>query len=392
MTLSIRDAVRDLNDELVETRRDLHRHPELGFAEKRTAGIVADRLRSLGLEVQEGIAGTGVVGLLKGGPGPTILVRADMDGLPIVEENQVEYRSDNRAMHACGHDGHVSIALAAARVLAKQRQTLPGSVKFCFQPAEEGPGGALPMIEQGVLQGVDACVGLHIWNELPCGRIGLQPGPIMACADRFTVDIEGTGGHGAAPHRTVDPIVVSAHVITALQTIVSRNSDPLKSVVVTIGSIAGGTAHNVIPPRVHLEGTFRVLDPALRDRVIERIRDVTHGVCQALGAKAMVTPDFGYPVTVNEPRMTELVSQVIREAAGPDAITGAQTLGGEDMSYFLQRVPGAFFFLGGNNPDQGLDSPHHSPTFNFDERCLPLGVELMVRSVERYLERGISPS
>lgn len=393
----IRDQVSAIRDELVAVRRDLHENPELGFEEVRTAAMVAEKLRSWGLEVQEKVGRTGVVGLLRGGQAqgpnpPCILVRADMDGLPLQEENTVEYASKvPNTMHACGHDGHVSMALGAVHVLSQLRDKLPGYVKFVFQPAEEGPGGAEPMIADGVLENptVHACTGLHLWNLLEVGHIGLQAGPIMACADRFEITVEGKGGHGAAPHLTVDPIVVSAHLITALQTIVSRQTNPLDPVVVSIGAIHGGKAFNIIPPRVQLAGTLRCLDPELRQPSMDRIARLAKGVCETFGGQCHFTPDFGYPCTVNEARMTSLVADVVADAMGEDAIVPSQTLGGEDMSYFLQRVPGCFFFLGSANAGRGLNASHHSPHFDFDEQVLPLGVELLVRTVEAWFTRRI---
>ncbi|HEY4002674.1 MAG TPA: amidohydrolase [Candidatus Xenobia bacterium] len=393
----VRPAVQALAEELVATRRDLHQHPELGFEEHRTAALVAERLRALGLEVQEKVGRTGVVGLLRGGQAParhapTILVRADMDGLPLQEENQVPYMSQTPAtMHACGHDGHVAIGLGVAKILAGMKDRLPGHVKFCFQPAEEGPGGAQPMIEDGVLENpkVHACTGLHLWNVLEVGKIGLRAGPIMACADRFEITVEGKGGHGAAPHAAIDPIVVSAHVVTALQSVVSRQTDPLDSVVVSIGAIHGGKAFNIIPPRVKLDGTLRCLNPELRQGAMEKIDKIASGTCHTFGASCHFAPDFGYPVTVNDEAMTKLVHDVVVEAMAADAVVPTQTLGGEDMSYFLQRVPGCFFFLGSANAARGLNASHHSPHFDFDEAALPLGVELLVRTVERWFEKRI---
>ncbi len=393
----IRPAVSALTDELVATRRDLHVHPELGFEEVRTAAMVAQRLRELGLEVREKVGRTGVIGLLRGGRAPAenapcILVRADMDGLPLQEENKVEYASQTpTVMHACGHDGHVSIALGVARVLAGMRDQLPGHVKFAFQPAEEGPGGAEPMIADGALENpkVHACTGLHIWNVLEVGRIGLQAGPIMACADRFEITVEGVGGHGAAPHATIDPIVVSAHLITALQAVVSRQTNPLDPVVVSIGAIHGGKAFNIIPPRVQLAGTLRCLDPELRKPSMDKVAKIAHGVCETFGGHCHFTPDFGYPATVNDDKMTALVREVVTDTMGVEAVVPTQTLGGEDMSYFLEKVPGCFFFLGSANPDRGLTASHHSPHFDFDEQVLPLGVELLVRTVETWFSRRI---
>jgi len=331
-----------------------------------------------------------VVGLIRGkGPGPTILVRADMDGLPLQEENQREYASQTpTVMHACGHDGHVSSALAVARYFASRSDSFAGNVKVVFQPAEEGPGGAKPMIEAGVMRGpdVDLAFGLHLWNELPVGHIGITDGPMMAAADHFRLTLIGRGGHGAHPHKTVDPIVTAAHVITALQTIPSRSIDPFHSVVVTVGAIAGGKAHNIIPPRVILDGTVRSLDPGVRDELESHMHRVVRGITDGMGATYELEYVRGYPVTANNPEVCEMVRGCARNVlATAGRIEAPRTMGGEDMSYFLNEVPGCFFFVGSSNPREGLDHQHHSPRFDFDERALMLGAEIMVAAVEKAL-------
>ena len=386
----IRPALLEMLGDLREIRRDLHKHPELGFDEHRTADIVARNLRALGLEVVEGVAGTGVVGLLTGAkPGRCVLLRADMDALPVQELNETDYASTvPRVMHACGHDGHVAMALGVARWFAAHVQALEGRIKFVFQPAEEGPGGARPMIDAGVLKNpdVDVALGMHLWNSLPVGTIGVTPGPSMACADWFELDIFGVGGHGAQPERTVDPIVASAHVITALQTIASRNVDPLDAVVVTVGAIHGGDADNVIPDRVNLKGTVRAMHAALRAQVEPMMRRVIGGVCDALGARWELRFAYGYPATVNDAAVSAMVASCARDVLGDAGEVVAQrTMGAEDMSYFLQHVPGCYFFLGSNDPARGLIHPHHSPLFDFDDDVLALGAEVMVRAVDAAL-------
>ncbi len=386
----IRPEVLEQHDEIVRLRRDIHRHPELGFQERRTAGIVAATLKGMDVEVTEGVAETGVVGLIRGArPGPTILVRADMDALPLQEENTRDYVSTvAHCMHACGHDGHVSMALAVARVLARRRDGIAGNVKMVFQPAEEGPGGARPMIDAGVLTGpdVDLALGMHMWNEFPVGHIGVQDGATMAAADHFTLTITGTGGHGAQPQRTVDPIVTAAHVVTALQTVTSRRVDPFQSVVLTVGAIHGGKAHNIIPERVTLDGTVRTMDPAMRDQLPDMIRRIVRGVTDAMAASFELDYVYGYPVTANDPDVCELVRGCARGVLGHDGkVRGVRTMGGEDMAYFLQAVPGCFFFIGCCNAEQGLHFPHHSPRFDFDEDALLVGAELMLAAVERAL-------
>lgn len=383
----IRPEVLDMADGLVEMRRDLHRNPELGFEEHRTAEIVARELGGLGFEVTEGVAKTGVVGLLRGArPGPTVLVRADMDALPLQEHNETDYASRvPQAMHACGHDGHVTMALGVARLLSRRKTDLAGNVKLVFQPAEEGPGGAAPMIEAGVLEGpkVDVALGIHLWTPLPVGQVGVTQGAFMAAADQFELTILGVGGHGAQPDRTIDPIVVSAHVVTALQSIVSRRSDPFDSVVLTVGAIHGGTRHNIIPDRVALEGTVRSLEPSVRARLEPAIRGIVKGVCDAFGARFELRYTRGYPPTINNPDVTAMVAECTRGAQA-QAVT-CRTMGGEDMSYFLNRVPGCFFFVGCGNDKKGFTHPHHSPFFDFDEDALPLGIEVMLRAVDSAL-------
>lgn len=387
----IGDAVRSLEPGMVETRREIHRHPEPGFEEHRTAELVAGRLRALGLEVRTGLAKTGVLGVLRGAkPGKTLLVRADMDALPLTEETGRAFASQRAGfMHACGHDAHVSIALGAAEALVARRGELAGNVVFCFQPAEEGPGGALPMIEQGALRSpsVDACVGLHVWNDLPVGQIGVRPGPLMASVDEVEITLSGGGGHGAAPHQTRDLVVAAAHIVTALQTVKSRRIDPQDPVVVTIAAIHGGHAFNIIPDRVTLRGTIRTFDAKVRDRVEEEVRALVTGVGAAFGAKVDVRYRRGYPTTVNDKAWSQLVSEAAAEVVGEGAVVEPRrTMGGEDMSYFLERVPGCFFFLGTRNPDKGLEAPHHSPRFDVDEDALAIGAQTFLRVIERYLE------
>jgi amidohydrolase len=305
--------------DLVAIRRDIHQHPEPGFQEKRTSALIEQTLKRLGIETKR-MCGTGVVGLLRGGkPGPTMLMRADMDALPVTEENDVPYRSrSNGFMHACGHDAHVAMGLTAAKLLAKRRASLAGCIKFMFQPAEEGPGGAKPLIEAGILKRptVDMAFAMHVWNELPVGKIGVRPGPVFASADEWKVTIHGRGGHGAAPHQTIDPVVVAAHVVVALQTIVSRKVDPLKSAVVTVGKIQGGTRQNIIPDRAELFGTVRALEEGVRVLVKRELERVAKGVAASLGAKATLEYTFGYPATVNDGGATEIARLAAAEVVG----------------------------------------------------------------------------
>lgn len=387
----ISDAVRGLHDKLVATRREIHRHPEPGFREVRTAALVAERLRRLRLDVRTGIAETGVLGILRGGnPGKTILVRADMDALPLTEDPGREYGSTAPGyMHACGHDAHVSMALATAEALAQRKSDLKGNIVFCFQPAEEGPGGALPMIQAGVLDEprVEACVGLHVWSDLPAGQIGVRPGPLMASVDEIEIVLSGRGGHGAAPHQTRDLVVAAAHVVTALQTVKSRRIDPQDPVVVTIAAIHGGQAFNIIPDKVSLRGTIRTFDARVRDRVEDEVRALVTGVGSAFGAEVHVEYRRGYPTTVNDPGFSVLTQEAAAEVVGSaNVVEPRRTMGGEDMSYFLERVPGCFFFLGTRNEERGIDAPHHCPRFDIDESAMIVGVQTFLRVIERYQE------
>ena len=368
-------------------RRDFHTHPELGFQEVRTAGIVAQELNKLGLEINTGIAGTGVVALLEGArPGPVILVRADMDALPIVEETGAAYASQNPGvMHACGHDGHTAVLLTVAKMLLAHRDELAGTVKLMFQPAEEGMGGAEGMITAGVLENpkVERVLALHVWNEQPVGWFGISNGPILAGAEIFKIKVEGKGGHGAAPHLSVDPILASAQIISALQGIVARNVEPMKTAVVSVTTIHGGTAFNVIPPAVEMTGTIRTFEPEVRALVLQRFDEIVHSVAAAMGCKATIDMDRISPATVNQAETAGHVQACARQLF-PDAKieTGNYiTMGAEDFSYVLEKVPGCFFFVGSANPEKGLDAGHHHPKFDFDEVALPRAAALMTATV-----------
>ncbi|MNR85343.1 putative hydrolase YxeP [compost metagenome] len=392
----LRERVADLTAELVACRRDFHRWPELSFREVHTAARIASELHTMGLEVQTGVAKTGVVGLLRGGRsagnrsgGKTLLVRADIDALPLDEQNDVSYRSRNPGvMHACGHDAHMAMLLTAIRVLAERRESLPGNLKFVFQPAEEGPGGADLMIEEGVLENprVDAAIGFHIWNELPVGVVGVRPGPLMASSDEFEIVIEGQGTHAADPHLGVDAVVVAAHVLTALQTIVSRSVSPLESAVLSVGKIVSGSAHNVIAQTAHMSGTVRTFNEELRATMPRRIEQLIQGVAMAFGATARLEYRYQYPVLSNAPEMAALVRTAAERALGAErVVTADATMGAEDMAYFLREVPGCYFLIGSANSEKGLDKPHHHPQFDIDEDALPVGVQAIVQAVLDYL-------
>jgi len=320
-----------------------------------------------------------------------LLYRADMDALPIYEENEVDYRSQNPGvMHACGHDAHVAIALAVARQLSSERDVLAGGLKFAFQPAEEGGNGALAMIEDGVLDSpqVSAAVGLHVWNNLPVGTVGVYNGALMAAVDEFEIVVQGRGGHGAMPHQTVDAIVAAAQVVSALQTVVSRNVSPLDAAVVTVGKFIAGTAFNVIADTATLRGTVRTFSKQTHEQIPEMVERVIRGVCDSMGATYKLDYKRQTIPLVNTQEMCELVADCAAEVVGRENVYGdesVRTMGGEDMSYFLERVPGCYFFLGTRNEARGLVHPHHSPRFDIDESALALGVEIMTRVARKYL-------
>ena len=407
LSAALETAIAALQPQLIALRRDLHAHPELGNRESRTAGIVAEHLRSLGLdEVKTGVAHTGVVGLLKGAkPGPVVALRADMDALPVAEQVDLPFASKVRTeyngeqvgvMHACGHDTHTAILMTVASVLAGQRSQLAGSVKFIFQPAEEGPpegerGGAELMIAEGALKNPepDVIFGLHVISMLPSQTIGLRGGPVMASADQFKIRVLGRQTHGAAPWRGVDPIVTAAQVVLGLQTIVSRQVDITKEpAVVTVGSIKGGVRNNIIPDEVRMEGTVRTFDEAMREDIHTRIRDTATAISKAARAECEVCISRGYDVTINDTALTELMLPSLKRVAGDErVITVPKVTGSEDFSCFQQVVPGLFFFVGVTPPGQNADTaePNHSPRFYVDEAALPLGVRALAQMTCDYL-------
>ena len=393
-TDQLKSNIDELVPDLIAMRRDLHEHPELAFEEVRTSGIVAQRLKSMGLEVQTGIAQTGVVGLLRGGaskPGAkTIAIRADMDALPIHEMNDIAYCSTIEGkMHACGHDGHTSILLAVADMLNKRREELPGNVKFVFQPAEENIGGAEPMIKGGAMQNVDGIIGLHLMSDYPLGRVGVRSGPVFASADRFILTVKGKGGHAAMPETTVDPIVISAYIVTALQTLISRETSPLSPAVITIGIIKAGTAFNIIPESAEMHGTMRAFDKEHRRKLIRRITEIAQGIATSMGGSCVVDVIDGCPPCVNDVKMTEVVRAAAIATVGEqevDASDDVMTTGSDDMACFLEAVPGCYFIVGAKNEAKGANYPHHHPRFNIDEGALPIGVEVLTRAAMDFLK------
>ncbi|MCZ8185920.1 MAG: M20 family metallopeptidase [Beijerinckiaceae bacterium] len=376
--MSIDPRILALKSEVSEWRRDFHAHPEILYDVHRTAAIVAEKLRAFGCdEVVEGIGQTGVVGVIhgrKGKPGRVVGLRADMDALPIEEETNLPHRSTVPGkMHACGHDGHTSMLLGAAKHLAATRE-FDGTVIVIFQPAEEGGAGGKAMVEDGLMTRwkIQEVYGMHNMPGMPPGQIALRPGPIMAAADRFIIDIEGRGAHAAAPHLGVDPVLVGAHIVTALQSIASRNADPLKSVVVSATMFHAGSAFNIIPQRAQLTGTVRTLEPGMRDLAEQRLRDIVAGVCRTFGAEASVDYERGYPATINHPEETRFAAEVARKALGADFLDEqvAPMMGGEDFSFMLLERPGAYVFIGNGN-SAGL----HHPAYDFNDDVLPYGMQ-----------------
>ena len=378
---------------LVELRRFFHRHPEIAGEEHETAAAIAGHLGRSGLDVTEGVGGTGVVALLRGTAGEggkTLLVRADIDALPVQEANDVAYRSETPGkMHACGHDGHIAIALTLADLLASRRDQLHGAVKFAFQPAEERMSGAEPMIRDGVMRDpdVDAVIGLHIWSPTPVGDVVAQAGPFFASADEIVLTVRGRGGHGAMPHLNVDPIVAAAQIVVAVQTLLSREISPFHPAVVTFGSIHGGTAFNVVADEVVLHGTVRAYDAADREHLLRRIGEIARGVAASLRAEAEMDEVRGCPACVNHPGITELVRRAAEATVGAAHIpAGDQRQSvSDDMALFLESAPGCYFLVGSGNPARGIMAPHHSSRFDLDEDALPIGVEVMARAALEYL-------
>jgi len=379
-------------------RRDLHMHPELGFTEVRTAGIVAKELSALDLEVTTGVAKTGVVGMLEGGkPGPVVLVRFDMDALPVTEETGAPYASTTPGkMHACGHDGHVAIGLTVARMLHAQRDELAGSVKFVFQPAEEGTcgeeiGGNEMMIREGVLEDPkpDLALALHLWNEKPFGWVHVAGGAVMAGAEEFKITVTGKGGHGAIPNQTVDPVLAASQIVSALQSITSRNVPPLQAAVVSVTMIHAGDAFNVIPPEAKMEGTIRTFELSVREIVLRRFEEIVHGVAEAMGCTAEVTIKRLTPAMLNDDVIALRVAESVRTTlTNADLDTSPNlTMGAEDMAFMLEKVPGCYFFVGSANSEKGLDYGHHHPKFDFDERALPRAAALMAGAVTELLKQ-----
>lgn len=388
---NIHEAAQALQDETVAMRRDFHQHPETAFEEVRTSGIIAEKLGDLGLIVRSKLGKTGVVGILDSGrPGRTVLVRADIDALPVHEARDTPYRSQTDGkMHACGHDGHTAVALSTAKLLSQRKDTLSGKLVFIFQPAEEIVRGAEAMLRDGALNGLspDASIGLHLSSDHPTGTVAVRAGPAMAATDSFRFVIHGKGGHAAKPQETIDPVVIAASVITVLQTLVSRETDPTEQAVISITSVHGGTAYNIIPEEVELKGTLRTFKPEIRALLRERILAVSQAVAGAMRGKLTAQWNEGSPAVVNDAARTERVRSIAREVLGADRVVEPNpTMGGDDMALWLQRAPGCYFFLGARDEGRGIDKPHHHPEFDINEAALPLAVELLSRGALDFLE------
>ena len=385
--MNIRPEIKDIEKNIIDWRRDFHQYPELGFDEHRTSKIIGEALKDMGLAPQMNVGKTGVTADLSFGKGPTIALRADMDALPMQETSGLDFSSKHDGvMHACGHDGHMAMLLGAAKVLTQNGDSFNGTVRFIFQPAEEGAGGARYMIEDGCLDGVDEIYGIHVWNYQPVGEVGITDGPVLAAADMFEIKIKGIGGHGAAPQGTIDAVVVASHLVQALQTIVSRNTNPLESTVVTIGTINGGHNFNIIADEVTLSGTARAYTEENRNLIKTRMAEIIDGVAKTFGAEISFDYEDGYPPTINHTDPANKVLKAAERVVGEKAGMPYLSMGGEDFSYYLQKIPGCFFFVGSAPNDQKLfETPHHCSHFTMDERALLVGPSIYLNLVDDLL-------
>ncbi len=391
----IQARISELKDETIALRRDFHAHPELGFQEFRTASVIEEYLQALGLETTR-VSGTGVVALIQGrSESPVLMLRADMDALPICELRDVDYASCTEGvMHACGHDAHMAMLLVAAKVLVENKEHIQGCVKLVFQPNEE-INGARDMIRAGALENpaVDAAFGIHIWSQLPSGTVAVTPGPVMGGLDVFKVLIKGKGGHTGFPEEAIDPVITAAHVVLAVQTIQTREISNLQPTTIMFGKLNGGTKSNIIPEEVHLEGSIRYLYPAgpdSPDHPTQRFQRLVNSVCNTHRCSCEINMDRENIPLINDPRLTRIMHQAVAEVMGPtDCITTMQTIASEDFSEFSARVPAAFIFLGCGDPKKGTDIAHHNPSFNIDEEVLPLGVSIYVSSVFTFFQNTV---
>ncbi len=385
--MNIRSEIKDIEKNIIDWRRDFHQYPELGFDEHRTSKIIGEALKEMGLAPKMNVGKTGVTADLSFGKGPTIALRADMDALPMQETSGLDFSSKHDGvMHACGHDGHMAMLLGAAKALTQNGDSFNGTVRFIFQPAEEGAGGARYMIEDGCLDGVDEIYGIHVWNYQPVGEVGITDGPVLAAADMFEIKIKGIGGHGAAPQGTIDAVVVASHLVQALQTIVSRNTNPLESTVITIGTINGGHNFNIIADEVTLSGTARAYTEENRNLIKTRMAEIIDGVAKTFGAEISFDYEDGYPPTINHTDPTNKVLKAAERVVGEKAGKPYLSMGGEDFSYYLQKIPGCFFFVGSAPNDQKLfETPHHCSHFTIDEQALLVGPSIYLNLVDDLL-------
>jgi len=387
-TLQIDPLISKIKKEIIDNRRYFHKYPELSFKEHNTSKVIAEKLEEMGIEVSTGIAQTGLTALIRGGkPGKTIALRADMDALPIQETSDIDYKSVNDGvMHACGHDGHIAMLLGAAKAINQIKQKLNGNVKLIFQPAEEGLAGALHMINEGAIDDVDEIYGIHLWNYQKVGEVGVKDGPIMAAADMFEIEVIGKGGHGATPHGTVDAVIVASHIVNSLQTIVSRDTNPLESTVVTVGMINGGYNFNIIADKVILKGTTRSYTKENRELIKTRMNEIIAGTEKIFNAKIRLKYKDGYPPTVNNKKCTKNVINAVSKVIGENSYAPYLSMGGEDFSYYLEKIPGCFFFVGSSPLDsKPLSIPHHCSHFDIDEKSLLIGSSTFVKIIEDLL-------
>ena len=385
--MNIRKEIKEIEKMIIDWRRDFHQFPELSFQEHRTGDVIADELRAMGLEPKVKVGKTGVTADLKFGNGPVIGLRADMDALPIQETSGLPFSSQNDGvMHACGHDGHMAMLLGAAKALTQKDNQYNGTVRFIFQPAEEGEGGARYMIEDGCLEGIDEIYGIHVWNYQPVGEVGVKDGPVLAAADMFDIKIKGIGGHGAAPQGTVDSVVVASHLVQALQTIVSRNTNPLESTVISIGKINGGNNFNIIADEVSLSGTARAYSEENRNLIKTRMEEIIKGVEKTYNANITFDYKDGYPPTINHVGPTQKVLKAAEKVVGDKAGMPYLSMGGEDFAYYLKEKPGCFFFVGSAPNEQELfETPHHCSHFTMDERALLVGPSIYLNLLDNIM-------
>ncbi|MFC8687188.1 M20 family metallopeptidase [Brevibacillus porteri] len=387
----LKELLKEMEPQIISWRRHLHQHPELSFQEEKTPALIAEILRGLRFdEVRTAVGGRGVIGVLRGGrPGKVVALRADFDALPIQDQKEVPYKSTvPGVMHACGHDAHTSQLLGLASVLAAHREQFAGEIRFVFQHAEEeNPGGAIQMVQDGAVDGVDAIFGVHLWSMFPVGKVYISAGPLMANTDDFSIEIKGRGGHGAVPEETVDSIVIGSQIVGHLQTIASRNVSPLESVVVTVGTFHGGDSTNIIADSCRLTGTVRTFLPDVRDRAEQRLTEIAEGTAAMMGGSATVVYDRGYPAVINHEKETAIAQEAAIAAFGAGRVESMKPLmGGEDFSYYLEKVPGAYLFVGAGNPEKLATYPHHHPRFDIDEDAMLIAGELLGRTALHYLE------